>query len=156
MGPVADGADQGSGGEIGHLGDDEEQQAERKVDQEKAAKLAEKVVKGKRFDLEDFRDQLQQMKNMGGVSSMLDKLPAEMAAKAGQADMDKVFGRFEQTSAQAAQTLKAGLRAIVYLEPDKLSALEGELGELQAMWREAEEIAEIADRLPDALDEEVR
>jgi hypothetical protein len=33
---------------------------------------------------------------------------------------------------------------------------EGELGELQAMWREAEQIAEIADRLPDALDEEVR
>jgi len=37
---------------------------------------------------------------------------------------------FEQSAAQAAQTLKAGLRAVVYLEPDKLSALEGELGTL--------------------------
>ena len=37
---------------------------------------------------------------------------------------------FEQAAAQAAQTLKAGLRAVVYLEPDKLSALEGELGTL--------------------------
>lgn len=37
---------------------------------------------------------------------------------------------FEQAAAQAAQTLKAGLRAVVYLEPDKLSSLEGELGAL--------------------------
>jgi hypothetical protein len=40
-------------------------------------------------------------------------------------------------------------------EESERRAMEGELGELQAMWREAEEIAEIADRLPDALDEEI-
>ncbi len=51
------------------------EEAERKVDREKAEKLARKLQKGKKFDLEDFRDQLQQMANMGGVSSMLDKLP---------------------------------------------------------------------------------
>ena len=47
----------------------------RKVDQDKAAKLAEKVVKGKRFDMNDMRDQLEQMLNMGGLGAMMDKLP---------------------------------------------------------------------------------
>jgi signal recognition particle subunit SRP54 len=51
------------------------EEVERKVDQEKAAKLAEKVVKGKKFDLNDMRDQLEQMNNMGGLTSLLDKLP---------------------------------------------------------------------------------
>ncbi|MBF0218694.1 MAG: signal recognition particle protein [Gammaproteobacteria bacterium] len=47
----------------------------RKVDQEKADKLAKKLGKGKSFDLEDFRDQLQQITNMGGIASLLEKLP---------------------------------------------------------------------------------
>jgi signal recognition particle subunit SRP54 len=51
------------------------EEVERKVDQEKAAKLAEKVVKGKKFDLNDMRDQLEQMQNMGGLNTLLDKLP---------------------------------------------------------------------------------
>jgi signal recognition particle subunit SRP54 len=51
------------------------EEVERKVDQEKAAKLAEKVSKGKKFDLNDMRDQLEQMVNMGGLTSLLDKLP---------------------------------------------------------------------------------
>src|SRR5699024_1352482 len=42
------------------------EEVERKVDQEKAQKLARKVVKGKRFDLNDMRDQLEQMTKMGG------------------------------------------------------------------------------------------
>jgi len=48
---------------------------ERKVDKKKAEKFAQKIVKGKRFDLEDLREQLKQMKNMGGMTSMMDKLP---------------------------------------------------------------------------------
>jgi signal recognition particle subunit SRP54 len=48
---------------------------QRKVDSDKAQKLAEKVIKGKRFDLNDMRDQLDQMLNMGGMASLLDKLP---------------------------------------------------------------------------------
>lgn len=48
---------------------------ERTVDKEQAEKLAKKVKKGKSFDFEDFRSQLVQMKNMGGVASMMDKLP---------------------------------------------------------------------------------
>jgi signal recognition particle subunit SRP54 len=51
------------------------EQVEQKVDREEAEKLARKVQKGKGFNLEDFRAQLQQMQNMGGLTSLLDKLP---------------------------------------------------------------------------------
>jgi len=51
------------------------EEIEQKVDKEKAEKLAKKIQKGKAFNLEDFREQLQQMQDMGGVASMLDKLP---------------------------------------------------------------------------------
>ncbi|MEE9354335.1 MAG: signal recognition particle protein [Methylococcaceae bacterium] len=51
------------------------EEIEQKVDKKKAEKLAKKVQKGKGFDFEDFRDQLQQMVKMGGVGSMMDKLP---------------------------------------------------------------------------------
>jgi len=51
------------------------EEMERNVDKEKAAKLAQKVQKGKGFDLDDFREQLAQMRNMGGMMGMLDKLP---------------------------------------------------------------------------------
>ncbi len=48
---------------------------QRKVDHKKAEKLAKKLQKGKGFDLDDFREQMEQMANMGGLSSMMDKLP---------------------------------------------------------------------------------
>ena len=51
------------------------EEVERKVDHEKAQKLAKKVMKGKRFDLVDMRDQLEQMMNMGGLAGLMDKLP---------------------------------------------------------------------------------
>ena len=51
------------------------EEAERKLDRGKADKLASKLKKGKGFDLEDFRDQLQQMKKMGGLAGVMDKLP---------------------------------------------------------------------------------
>jgi signal recognition particle subunit SRP54 len=73
------------------------EEAEQKVDKEKAAKLARKVKKGQRFDLEDFRDQLQQMNNMGGITGMLDKLPGMgNVAQMAQQNMDmKMFARME-------------------------------------------------------------
>jgi signal recognition particle subunit SRP54 len=55
----------------------------RKVDREEAEKLARKVAKGKDFDLDDLLGQLRQLEGMGGVSALLDKLPAQLAAKAG-------------------------------------------------------------------------
>jgi signal recognition particle subunit SRP54 len=51
------------------------EQVEQKVDRQEAEKLARKVQKGKGFNLEDFRSQLQQMQNMGGLTSLLDKMP---------------------------------------------------------------------------------
>lgn len=61
--------------------------AQRGVDVKAAQKLADKVKKGGDFDLNDFRAQLTQMKSMGGLSTMLDKLPAQFQAAAGKADM---------------------------------------------------------------------
>ncbi len=59
------------------------------VDMQAAQKLAAKVKSGANFDLNDFLGQIQQMKQMGGLSSLMDKLPAAMAAKAGQVDMNR-------------------------------------------------------------------
>jgi signal recognition particle subunit SRP54 len=59
------------------------------VDMQAAQKLAAKVKSGEGFDLNDFLMQIQQMKQMGGLSSLMEKMPAEMQAKAGQVDMDK-------------------------------------------------------------------
>ena len=59
------------------------------VNVEAAQKLAAKVKSGAAFDLNDFLGQIQQMRQMGGLSSLMDKLPAALAAKAGQVDMDK-------------------------------------------------------------------
>jgi signal recognition particle subunit SRP54 len=51
------------------------EQAERSIDRDQAEKFANKLKKGKGFDLEDFREQVQQMRKMGGMASLLDKLP---------------------------------------------------------------------------------
>ncbi len=51
------------------------EEVERKVDKVQAEKLAKKIAKGSGFDLTDFRDQMMQMQNMGGIMSMVDKLP---------------------------------------------------------------------------------
>ena len=51
------------------------EQVEQQVDKDKAQKLAEKVAKGKKFALNDMRDQLEQMQNMGGIGGLMDKLP---------------------------------------------------------------------------------
>ena len=51
------------------------EEAERRVDKKKATRLARKIQKGRRFDLTDFRDQLQQMGNMGGMEGLMDRLP---------------------------------------------------------------------------------
>lgn len=48
---------------------------QRHVDKDKAEKLAQKIKKGRGFDLEDFRSQLEQMQNMGGLSNLADKMP---------------------------------------------------------------------------------
>ena len=70
------------------------EEVERKVDRQKAQRLARKAAGGRRFDLEDFRDQLQQMARMGGIGSMLDRLPgANQMARPGLDDSE--FRRME-------------------------------------------------------------
>jgi signal recognition particle subunit SRP54 len=65
------------------------EEAQKAVDQESAQALASKLKSGHRFDLNDFLQQLSQMKKMGGLSSLMDKLPAQLQAAAGQADMGR-------------------------------------------------------------------
>ncbi|MBU1619457.1 MAG: signal recognition particle protein [Gammaproteobacteria bacterium] len=73
------------------------EQIEQKVDKEQAAKVAAKVMKGQGFSLEDFRDQLVQMRGMGGMMSMLDKLPGMKNLPAGAMDQmgNKQFNKME-------------------------------------------------------------
>ena len=65
------------------------EEVQKGVDIEAAQKLAEKVKSGVDFDFNDFLSQISQMKKMGGLSGLIDKLPTELASKAGQADMGK-------------------------------------------------------------------
>lgn len=70
---------------------------QRNVDQEKAERMAQKFKKGDEFTLEDFREQLLEMKKMGGMMSMLDKLPGMQNLPdhvKNQVD-DKMFHRME-------------------------------------------------------------
>jgi signal recognition particle subunit SRP54 len=70
------------------------EEARRSVDLEEAEKLAKKVKSGKGFDLEDFKSQMLQMKKMGGLSGLMDKLPAQLGQLAQSANVDeKVIGR---------------------------------------------------------------
>jgi signal recognition particle subunit SRP54 len=70
------------------------EEARRNVDLEEAENLARKVNAGKGFNLEDFKNQMQQMKKMGGLSALIDKLPAKLVQAAQGAQMDeRVIGR---------------------------------------------------------------
>ncbi len=73
------------------------EEAHAKVDLEEAKKIADKVKKGKGFDLEDFKAQIQQMNKMGGVASLLDKLPAQLSGQIDPAKLqdDKSLRRIE-------------------------------------------------------------
>jgi signal recognition particle subunit SRP54 len=65
------------------------EQVQGSVDLGAAQKLADKVKSGDAFDLNDFLMQISQMKKMGGLSGLMDKLPSALSAKAGQVDMDR-------------------------------------------------------------------
>ena len=70
--------------------------AQKNVDLVEAEKLAKKVKSGKGFDLSDFRAQIGQMRKMGGLAGMIDKLPAELARAAQSATVDeRRIGRLE-------------------------------------------------------------
>jgi signal recognition particle subunit SRP54 len=70
--------------------------AHKQVDVEQAQKLAKKVKSGKGFDLEDFKSQIGQMRKMGGMQGLLDKLPGELARAAQGSQVDeRAIGRLE-------------------------------------------------------------
>ncbi|OAI52275.1 signal recognition particle [Betaproteobacteria bacterium SCGC AG-212-J23] len=73
------------------------EEAHAKIDLEEAQRVADKVKKGKGFDLEDFKQQIGQMNKMGGIASMMDKLPAQLAGKIDPAKLqdEKQFKRIE-------------------------------------------------------------
>ncbi|MFN4148388.1 MAG: signal recognition particle protein [Rhodocyclaceae bacterium] len=74
------------------------EEAQRNVDQEKAQALVKKMKSGKGFDLNDFKAQIAQMRHMGGMQALLDKLPAQfgtLAQQAGGAVEDKAIRRIE-------------------------------------------------------------
>jgi signal recognition particle subunit SRP54 len=73
------------------------EQARAAIDEDSAKALADKLKSGARFDLEDYLAQLMQMRKMGGLSTMLDKLPAAMQAAAGKADMNKAERELKRT-----------------------------------------------------------
>ena len=70
---------------------------ERKVDRKQAERVAKKIQKGQGFDLQDFKEQLEQMRNMGGMMSLMDKLPGMggMSAKMKDQANDKQFTQME-------------------------------------------------------------
>jgi signal recognition particle subunit SRP54 len=74
------------------------EEAQRGVDQEKAQDFVKKMKSGKGFDFNDFKDQIGQMRKMGGIAGLLDKLPAQfagMAQQAGNGADEKTIGRVE-------------------------------------------------------------
>ncbi|SEN25814.1 signal recognition particle subunit FFH/SRP54 (srp54) [Nitrosospira multiformis] len=72
------------------------EEAQRGVDQQEAEKLAKKMKSGKSFDLNDFKMQFEQMRNMGGMGALMDKLPAQLSQAAQNVKVDdKVIARTE-------------------------------------------------------------
>jgi signal recognition particle subunit SRP54 len=74
------------------------EQAHKNVDMAEAQKLADKVKSGKNFDLDDFKAQMSQMRKMGGMGALMDKMPAQlagMASKVNPDDADKSLRRIE-------------------------------------------------------------
>ena len=74
------------------------EEARKGIDEQKAVEFAKKLKSGKNFDLDDFKEQIGQMRKMGGMSSLMDKLPAQFAQAAGQlpaGSEDKMVRRIE-------------------------------------------------------------
>ena len=74
------------------------EEARKGIDEEKAVAFAKKLKAGKGFDLNDFKEQIAQMRNLGGLTSLMDKLPAQFSQMAGQLPAgaeNKIIGRVE-------------------------------------------------------------
>ena len=86
------------------------EEAEKKVDKQKAERLAKKIKKGRGFDLEDFKEQIAQMKNMGGVANIMDKMPGMGALPTGGAGMvDEAQNSWVKVQLEVVEGLEMGL-----------------------------------------------
>ena len=93
------------------------EEAQRGVDQDKAQAFAKKMKSGKGFDLNDFKEQIGQMRKMGGMSSMLEKLPAQFAQAAQQAS-----GAVEDKSIRRIEGIISSMTAQERSKPEILKA----------------------------------
>ncbi|WP_332671531.1 signal recognition particle protein [Aromatoleum sp.] len=93
------------------------EEARRGVDEEKARALAQKLKTGKGFDLNDFKEQIAQMRKMGGLASMVEKLPAQFAQAAG-----KLQGGAEEKAIGRIEGIINSMTAIERAKPDILKA----------------------------------
>ncbi len=83
------------------------EEAQKNVDQKTAKALADKLKAGRRFDLDDFAAQLGQMNRMGGLASMLDKLPAQFQQAAAGTDMTQAEKQMKRMQAIIQSMTKA-------------------------------------------------
>ncbi|HLT26589.1 MAG TPA: signal recognition particle protein [Zeimonas sp.] len=83
------------------------EEAQKNVDQTTAKALADKLKSGNRFDLNDFAAQLGQMNRMGGLASLLDKLPAQFQQAAAGADMSQAEKQIRRMQAIIQSMTKA-------------------------------------------------
>ncbi|MDT3670715.1 MAG: signal recognition particle protein [Aromatoleum sp.] len=91
--------------------------ARRGVDEEKARAFAQKLKTGKGFDLNDFKEQIAQMRKMGGLASMVEKLPAQFAQAAG-----KLQGGAEEKAVGRIEGIINSMTAIERAKPEILKA----------------------------------
>ncbi len=93
------------------------EEAHRNVDQQKAQDFAKKLKSGKSFDFNDFKDQITQMRNMGGLSALMDKLPAQFAEAAQQAS-----GQVEEKSIRRIEGIINSMTALERVKPELIKA----------------------------------
>ncbi|MBK6971509.1 MAG: signal recognition particle protein [Sterolibacteriaceae bacterium] len=93
------------------------EEARKNVDEEKAKAFAQKLKTGKGFDLNDFKEQISQMRKMGGLSSLLDKLPAQFAQAAGQ-----MQGGVEEKSIRRIEGIINSMTSLERCKPDLIKA----------------------------------
>lgn len=126
------------------------EQAEKTVDQSKAKKLTSKIKKGKSFDLEDYKEQLQQMRQMGGIKSLMSKMPNmqqlpanienqfnDQALKRNQAMIDSMTPK-ERRNPQLVQQSASRQRRIAQgsgVQPKEVKQLLKQHGQMQKMMK---------------------
>jgi signal recognition particle subunit SRP54 len=91
--------------------------AQRGVDQDKAQEMVRKLKSGKGFDLNDFKDQIGQMRQMGGMGALLDKLPAQFGAMAQQAG-----GQFEDKATRRIEGIINSMTPTERTKPEIIKA----------------------------------